>query len=57
MSNWDGAAYDRWLEAPYVDAAQQEAHFEAFCESNDVDPNDDNAWNLFEASLDADDDF
>lgn len=48
MSNWDGAAYDRWLEAPYVEAAQREAAFEAFCESHDVDPNADDAYDRFE---------
>lgn len=49
MSNWDGAAYDRWLEAPYVEAAQREAAFETFCESHDVDPNADDAYEQFDA--------
>ena len=48
MSNWDGAAYDRWLEAPYVEAEQRALAFEQFCESNDVDPGADDAWERFE---------
>lgn len=42
------SSYDRWLEAPYVDAARQEAAFEAWCEANDVEFDADDAWDRFE---------
>jgi hypothetical protein len=43
-----GGALDRWLEAPYVDAAKQQVDFEKWCEANDVDPDADDAWEQFE---------
>lgn len=48
MQGFDGAAYDRWLEAPYVEAAQREAAFETFCERFGLDPEADASWAEFE---------
>lgn len=48
MYDFPGAAYDRWLEAPYVEAAQREADFENWCEREGVDPDDADAYDRFE---------
>lgn len=50
MSGFDGAAYDRWLEAPYVEAAQREADYERWCESQDLDPSEDH-WDEFDQAM------
>ena len=42
-----GGALDRYLEAPYVDAARQESAFERWCEDTGHDPDDEAAWDLF----------
>lgn len=42
-----GGALDRWLEAPYVNAAKDEADYEAWCEAKGLDPADDH-WTEFE---------
>lgn len=49
-----GGALDSWLEAPYVNAARQEAAFEAWCEREGVEFDADDAWERFEQAL-ADD--
>ena len=49
MLGFDGAAYDRWLEAPYREAEAREAQFERFCNEQDVDPNASDAWERFDA--------
>lgn len=43
------SAYDRWLEAPYVDAARQEDAFEKWCEAKGVAFDAPDAWERFEA--------
>lgn len=40
--------FDAWLEKPYTDAAKREADFEAFCEREGLDPEDDASWTRFE---------
>ena len=42
-----GGALDRYLEAPYVEAAMHEAAFERWCENNDENPDDEAAWDRF----------
>jgi hypothetical protein len=42
---------DQWLEAPYVNAAREEAAFEAWCEREDVDYDAPDAWERFEAAM------
>lgn len=44
-----GGALDRWLEAPYVDAAKQQEMFEQWAEANDEDMDDPTAWERFES--------
>lgn len=45
------SAYDSWLEAPYVQAAQEEAAFEKWCEDNDVEFDAPDAWQRFEDEM------
>jgi hypothetical protein len=60
MSDFPGAAFDRWLEAPYVEAAAREAAYEKFCEERDLDLDGDH-WDLFDEwaadMMDDPDDF
>lgn len=42
-----GGALDRWLEAPYVDAARDEADYEKWCEAQGLDPAFDH-WEQYE---------
>ena len=35
------AGLDSWLEAPYTNAAADEAAYERWCEANDLDPSED----------------
>lgn len=44
--------YDSWLEKPYADAAERSEEYERFCESYDLDPDEDNERE-FEDYLDA----
>lgn len=39
-------SYDSWLEAPYRQRADEGAAYEAWCEKNDKDPDDD-LWDEF----------
>ena len=57
MSNFDGAAFDRWLTTdPREVSPQAEAAYENWCEANDLDPADDH-WDDFEQdAYDAADD-
>ncbi len=43
--------YDAWLERPYVEAAEQAERFEAWCESEDIDSDQDDAWDLYEEAM------
>lgn len=45
------SGHQEWLEAPYTDAARQQADFEQWCEANDVDPETREAWPAFEEFL------
>lgn len=42
------SAHQRYLEAPYDNAARQEAAFEKWCEVNDVEFDAPDAWDRFE---------
>ena len=42
-----GGALDRYLEAPYVNAAKDEADYEAWCEAKGLDPMYDH-WDAYE---------
>lgn len=42
---------DAWLEAPYVNAAREEAAFEAWCEQSETDPEAPDAWDRFEQAM------
>lgn len=46
-----GGALDRYLEAPYVDAARAEADFEEWCTANGVDCEDADAWEQYEQAI------
>lgn len=45
--------YDRWLEKPYVDAAEREAEFERFCEKEGLEFDDPSAEEAFERHIES----
>ena len=48
------AGLDAWLESPYTNRARQDALFEDWCEREDQDPEAPDAWDKFEAAMEAD---
>lgn len=45
-------SYDSWLEAPYQQRATEADAYVAWCEANDLDPDDD-LWDDFRDEMDA----
>jgi hypothetical protein len=46
-------AFDRWLEKPYTDQAALEEEYEKFCETNDLDFDDESSRQAFQEWLDS----
>jgi hypothetical protein len=47
VSGYDPAAHQRYLELPYTQRAQEEAEFEKYCETHDLDPEDDGSYECY----------
>lgn len=44
-------SYDAWLERPYQERAAESDAYVSWCESNDLDPDDDH-WDAFRDAMD-----
>lgn len=47
------SSYDAWLEEPYQRAYAAQDAFIEWCEAEDVDPDDDDAYEQWEAAMEA----